>query len=149
MSQNCTIYSNKEFKEAVEFLQNSQSLDVSDSGILSFEKTYLEGNLKISIKRRKRPGDEFSKMILGTWAFFEDIETRYRQLQEDLLKSISSGTFAIGIVATPEFTETDERLDFIFEIAENFDGLIFNGFEMLDKKGRTVLDKDGNSEIAN
>lgn len=86
-------------------------------------------------------------MILGTWNFFDNIETKYEKQQKELVNRILSRNSAVGVLADPEFTKTDKRLDFVFSLAELFDGVIFNGSEMIDKKGRLILDQAGNSEL--
>lgn len=147
MSQFCTIYVEKAYSDVLTYLESLELREISDAEVKTFERKYFEGSLRVSLKKQVEAGDDFSGMILGTWNFFRDIETKHESLQKDLLNRILFSNTAIGIAANPEFTETDKRLDFVFGLAEQFDGIIFNGSEMIDKKGRLILDQAGNSEL--
>lgn len=144
---NCTVYSKANYEVVLNYISNTEVKEVVNESLRTFSKTFFEGNLKISINKRKSAGDSFSGMILGTWNLFENIETKNTAIQKELTSKILDSEVALGIVAEPDFTETDERLDVIFDLAEKFEGIIFNGAEMLDKKGRVILDQDGNSEL--
>lgn len=147
MSQSCTIYLEKGYSDILAYLESLEMREVSDSEVKTFERNYFEGSLRVSLKKQAYAGDGFSSMILGTWNFFRDVETKHENQQKDLLNRILSCQSAVGVAANPEFTETDKRLDFVFELARLFDGVIFNGSEMIDQKGRLILDQAGNSEL--
>jgi hypothetical protein len=87
-------------------------------------------------------------MILGAHNYFRQIETENAGTQKNLADFILGCQSAVGIVAEPEFSGEDERLDIVFEIAERLDGVIFNGADMIDKKGRLILGGDGESETS-
>jgi hypothetical protein len=53
----------------------------------------------------------------------------------------------IGVVADPEFSENDSRLDILWHIAECMDALIFNGDAILDSQGQRILDHTGNFDV--
>lgn len=147
MSQSCTIYLEKAYSDVLTYLESLEMREIPDAEAKTFERKYFEGSLRVSLKKQVEAGDDFSGMILGTWNLFRDVETKHENRQNDLLNRILSANSAIGIAAHPEFTETDKRLDFVFGLAEMFDGIIFNGSEMLDKQGRLILDQAGNSEL--
>jgi hypothetical protein len=161
MIQNCTIYSNKEYKDILAHFENLQWRDVSDGlsdmevpdesdlEVKMFARYFFDETLlRISLKRRIEQGDSFSKMIGGTWNFFRMIETEHEAQKEELTHRILECKTAIGIRAEPEFTLTDKRLDFVFELMEMFDGIIFNGEAMLDKEGKVILDYAGNTALS-
>ncbi len=94
--------------------------------------------------QRDKPGDEFSKLILGTLTFFRNVETTALENKQKVMKLISATRWAIGVVAEPGFVDEAGHFDCIFGIAERLEGLIFNGWGMVDANGLMVLDKDGN-----
>jgi hypothetical protein len=146
---NCTVYSKANYEVVLNYINNTELQEVTGESLKTFSKIFAEGSLRISINKREFAGDSFSGMILGTWNLFENIEAKNTVVQKELTAKILDSEVALGIVAEPDFTETDKRLDVIFDLAERFEGIIFNGAEMLDKKGRVILDNEGNSEIAN
>ncbi len=149
MNQYRTIFSSKNYDEILNYLETLKLTEVKDSDVKTFETNYKEGNLQVSIKKRIEGGDSFSMMILGTWNFLRNIETNYDKQKKELINRISECETAIGIVADSNFTETDERATFIYKLMEMFDGIMFDGQGMIDKKGKVILDHDGSSEIAN
>ncbi len=147
MSQACTIYSPRDFQEVYDFLESTDIVEVPDADTVSFEKTYVEGNLKIALKRQIERGDSFSSLLRGTWNYFDTISTDHTEQKNQLTNRILETNTAIGIVADPEFNDEDERLDLVFKLSELFDGVIFNGSMMLNKDGQVILDSEGNSDL--
>jgi hypothetical protein len=92
---------------------------------------------------KTRPGDPFSKIILGAANFFRRIKTEAVANQNYLKDSIFKTTLLIGVVAEPELTEETGDFDLIFAVAESCDGLIFNGSGMVDASGDLILDDTG------
>ena len=152
MKQSCTIYSQKENYRNISSIWEDLSYDESEirledneSGIVTCKTA--SGNLELCFKEYKESADEFSHLILGTHNYFNQTETTNEKIKDNLLNFISRCRIAIGVGAEPSFTETDERLDIVFGIAELLDGIIFNGSEMIDKNGQLILDQSGNSEL--
>jgi hypothetical protein len=106
-----------------------------------------EGKIIFNSRQRKRPGDDFSRMILGAHNYFRNIKTRKVKQRQRILDLLGGCEMAIGVVADPEFTETDSRLDLVFAIVRRLDAMIFNGSGMIDKDGAMILDSDGSSEV--
>lgn len=153
MKQSCTIYSRIEsyqnitsIWEALSDNNSEVSLRENESGGVILKT--ISGRLELSLKKYEQSGDDFSHLILGTHNYFNQVETKYEKAKNNLLNSISQSKIAIGVGAEPSFTETDERLDIVFGIAEMLDGVIFNGSEMIDKDGQLILDKSGDSELS-
>lgn len=148
MSNSCTIYSNRNYSEILAYFEEIGFTDVTDSeDVKSFQRYYSEGTLRISLKKRIEQGDSFSKMIGGTWNFVRMIETRNKVQKEELIRRVLDCKTAIGLVSEPEYVEDDKRADYIYKLAEMFDGVIFNGSEMIDKSGKLILDDEGNSDL--
>ena len=96
------------------------------------------GALVINTQQKQFNGDEFSAMILGMYNLAEDSqdgEEKIEKTQEFILNC----KFALGIIANPAFSQTDERLDIVFNLAEKLNGLIFNGRRLLNYQGETVM----------
>ena len=150
MSNSCTIYSSTDYNEILAYFEDIGFNDVTDSeNVKSFQRHYSEGTLRISLKKRIEQGDNFSKMIGGTWNFVRMIETKNKIQKEGLIRHILDCKTAIGLVSEPKYVKDDKRADYIYKLAEMFDGVIFNGSEMIDKSGKLILDDEGNSEITN
>jgi hypothetical protein len=148
MSQYRTIFSSKNFDEILNYVEKTRLTKVKDSDLMTFEANYPEGNLQLSIKKQIERGDSFSMMILGTWNFLRNIETKYDKQKKELIHLVSECETAIGIVTDSNFTETDERATFIYKLMEMFDGIMFDGQGMIDKNGKLILDHDGSSEVS-
>jgi hypothetical protein len=146
MNQYRTIFSHKNYDEILNYLENLKITEVKDSEVKAFNLNYSEGNLQVSVKKRIEQGDDFSQMIGGTWNFFRMIETEHEKVKDELIDFVLDCETAIGIVADSDFTETDERATFIYKLMEIFDGIMFDGQGMVDKKGKVILDYDGSSE---
>jgi hypothetical protein len=86
--------------------------------------------------------------FLGAHNYFRIIKTAQVAEQKRLLHIIARVEWAIGVIAEPEYTETDTRLDLVFDIAAHLDAVIFNGSGMIGKDGLMILDADGSSEVA-
>jgi hypothetical protein len=148
MSNSCTIYSSKDYNEILVYFEDIGFSDVTDSeGVKSFQRHFIEGTLRISLKQQIKRGDGFSSLIRGTCNFFDNIETKYEEQKKELTTRILSCKTAIGLVSEPEYVKDDKRADYIYKLAEMFDGIIFNGSEMIDKSGKLILDDEGNSEL--
>ena len=146
MKQACTIYSGNSHKDILVYLENEAMHDASTREEKAFERDYPEGHIRITVKWMKDRGDEFSSLLRGTWNFFEKIDTRHLNQKGSLTRRILDTKTAIDIVAAPEFEKRDSRLDVVFGLAAEFDGIIFNGASMVDKKGLLILDSEGNSD---
>lgn len=147
MASSCTIYSSKDYSEILNYFEEIGFKEVTDSEVKSFQRHFFEGTLLISLKKQIERGDSFSSLIRGTWNYVENIETKYQEVQKDLANKILACQTAIGLVSEPEYTEDDKRADYIYKLAQMFDGIIFNGSEMIDKNGKLILDDEGNSEL--
>ena len=93
--------------------------------------------------KKIRPGDQFSKIILGAANFFRRINTQATGNQEYLKDAIFKTTLLIGVVAEPELVEETGDFDLIFDVAESCDGLIFDGTGMVDASGSLLLNNEG------
>ena len=100
--------------------------------------------LTLSSQQREKPGDEFSKLILGTLVFFRGITTDAPTNKQIVIDLVTACNWMIGIVADPDFDEEADHFECIFQIAQSLGGLIFNGVGMIDKEGSLILDQNGN-----
>ena len=79
--------------------------------------------------------------------FFRTIETSAVSNKNFVLSRVENAKMMIGVVAEPEFLESDPRLDCLWKIAEKLDAVIFNGQAMLNLEGENIIMKDGQHDI--
>ena len=94
------------------------------------------------------PGDEFAKMQYGISMYFEAVETIHKSIKSELTERIETFELAIGVVAEPAFVEDSGHFDCIWGLAGDLDAVVWNGSAVLDALGNTILDAEGNSEVA-
>jgi len=152
MSDACTIYSTtvdyNKVREIIEAISSRPIKIIGDAG--KWLEIEVNGKSKITFSTMERiPGgfDEFSKLVLGTYSFFQHTKPISIGNKDRTLAAISKCQFAIGVVANPAFDEDEQHFDIIFAIAKVLNGLIFNGSGMIDENGLLVLDGDGNSDL--
>lgn len=147
MSDSCTILTTKiDLKAIADILRDTKATFGIDGDFDKWDTIKLkfdQSELRFKKSVRERPGDKFSKMILGMHNYFRNVDTKASNNKEHILQNVGETKLAIGVVADPEFSEEDGHFDFIFAVAEKIDGMIFNGEAMLDPKGDMILSKDG------
>jgi hypothetical protein len=147
MSDACTILSvNIKLADIAEIIKNTKAavningdIDNWDNITLKFANSELRFNKLV----QERPGDKFSKMILGMHNYFRKIDTIALGNKDYVLECIGNANLAIGVAADPKFSEEDEHFDIIFAVAEALRGVVFNGSGMLNTQGKMLLDDDG------
>jgi hypothetical protein len=102
----------------------------------------------LTLNRRvfTQPGDEFSKMKLGMWAYFDRVETAHPEVKQEVLRRVEEFALAVGVVAEPEFVEDAGHFDCIFGLAGALGGVIWTGSGVLNQEGKMLFDGDGSSE---
>ena len=96
-----------------------------------------ETTITFNSMRKKKPGDEFSKLILSTHNLFRTRVKQQSENKEIVLSRIKRTALAIGIVAEPDLSEEDE--DCLLDLARILDGVIFNGSSMIDSEGQLIV----------
>jgi len=105
------------------------------------------GSLVLNRRVFRERADEFSKMLNGMWVYFDAVKTEHKALKADVLKRIEQHTLAVGVVADPEFVEEAGHYDCIFGLAATLGAIIWNGSDVLNAEGQTILDGEGNSDL--
>ena len=145
--QKCTIFAKKaDYKTAAltikQYAGDKANFDGAEGLWEKAEARSKSGKLTIFTKVREKPGDEFSGMILGLANYARNSEAK--QATEEVKEKVEGFIFAVnialGVIAEPEFTQTDERLDIVFGLAEKLNGLIYNGDMLLDYNGARVIE---------
>lgn len=108
---------------------------------------FSEGEMFLTSLVRRIPGDSFSKLVLSMHNFFRMAETDATSNKNFVLGRIQNAKMMIGVVADPEFSEMDERLDCLWRIAEQLDAVIFNGDAMLNLQGQRIMTEIGDHDI--
>src|SRR6516165_10373866 len=74
------------------------------------------GTMILTSMVRHTPGDKFSKLVLSMHNFFRAVETPAVSNKNVVLSRVESAEMMIGVVAEPEFSESDVRLDCLWTI---------------------------------
>jgi hypothetical protein len=147
MSDSCTILtSSLDLEIIADILQDKKAVFNLDGDFDKWSTIKLQfdkSELRFMASVRERPGDEFSKMILGMYNYFSNVDTNASNNKGYILKNIGETKLAIGVVGDPQFSEEDGHFDCILAVAEKIEGIIFNGEAMLDFKGDMILSKYG------
>jgi hypothetical protein len=147
MSDSCTILTtNLDLKAIADLLQDTEAIFDIDGDSDKWSTIKLKFNkseLRFKTSVRERPGDKFSKMILGMYNYFRSVDTNASSNKDYILQNVGETKLAIGVVGDPQFSEEDGHFDYIFAVAEKVGGIIFNGEAILDAKGDMILSKDG------
>ncbi len=150
MSDACTIYGSKvDYSAVYSIVREMSSVPVEVTGDVHEWQTLqvTQGSVITfhSMHRQQKPDfNDFSRLILGTSAYFRHVPVTPVARRDRVLDTISRCQFAIGVDASPTFSEEERHFDMIFEIAKSLGGLIFNGSGMIDENGLLVLDGEGN-----
>lgn len=153
MSDACTIFGSKvDYLAVYNIVSEMSPVHIEVSGDIHAWQTLKivqRSTITLNSMRRQQKAEftDFSQLILGTSTFFRHVNVVPVERRERLLDNISRCQFAIGITASPEFSEEERHFDMIFEIAKSLDGLIFNGSGMVDADGLLVLDNEGNFDV--
>lgn len=103
-----------------------------------FLKDRINGlEIKLVSKVRKRPMDDFSKLILGLFNYINKTDAEDEFLKKKLLKFISEVNLVIGV--TVSFSK-DVNLNHIYKLTEILEGMIFNGSEIINSRGERALE---------
>lgn len=145
----CVLDEVEEVVTSIESCLSSESkieVEIED-GDTVVRATAQEASMEFYILKMKEAGDSVSRTILGAFNYFKKIETDFEPNKKYALGKISECNASIGILAKPGLVEHLNHQKCIFELAEKFSGLIFNGSGLVDSEGELILDSDGNSSI--
>lgn len=154
MPQNCTILCPTDdprqvVKFVCELAQAGATIDIlgDDSNWSKIEIRTSDSTLTLSRQVRLEPGDAFSKMVLGMHNYFWQVNTSAVAIKQEVLDRIEHVALAIGVVAEPEFNESDGHYDYLFGIAKTLEAVIWTGSGVINAEGKMILDGDGISEL--
>ncbi|AWB43755.1 DUF4272 domain-containing protein [Paenibacillus sp. CAA11] len=152
--RNCALYSSTfDLDQVVDILKSiypKDKITVNDTKtkIQVISGGWFSKKIKgFNIMTSKTSPEEFEAMVNGMGGFFSQIQAENELVQQKLLIKISTLNMVIGI-------ETEEDISDAFfaellRIIEPLDGLMFwGGGQLLDPKGRLLMDTDGHSEVA-
>lgn len=109
--------------------------------------SFADGELVLTSLVRRAPGDKFSKLVLSMHNLFRTANTDAVANKTFVLKRIENATMMIGVVATPEFSDVDSRLDCLWRIAEEVDAVVFNGEAILNLRGQRIMSRNGEHDL--
>lgn len=108
---------------------------------------FAAGTMELTSLVRTAPGDKFSKLVLSMHNFFRTVDTDAEPNKKYVLGRVDSVQMMIGVVADPEFSETDVRLGCILKLAEQLDAVIFNGDAMLTFEVERIMSQSGEHDL--
>jgi hypothetical protein len=111
------------------------------------ELEMAEGQLVARL--RSEADNRFDSVILGAHNYFAKIDTPHEQQQERVLDLLERCELMIGFQAAPAMGAADPRWECVLGVAEQLEGMIFDGSSMRDAQGRVILASDGSSDIRN
>jgi len=107
-----------------------------------WEKLVLEGQagtLTLSPMVRQVPDDEFSRLVMGMYGFFQSAETDQVEVKQAVLDTVSEAEMFIGVVAEPTFCEEDGHSACVLAIVAAVEGMLFDGETMIGGDGNRIL----------
>lgn len=143
MAENCTIYCKINNLVEVAQLIHGHFPEIP-ANTISDETTPIvidvdNGSLRVTPKYFHERGDTFCRLLLSTCAFIDGTSDADRTTKKSLVSHVASCELILGVVADPAF-DSDERFHaVVFAIATALLGVIFNGHEMLDANGATLV----------
>lgn len=148
MSSALTIFGKKaDYGSILAIIREKATAPVEVSGSsFAWESATVRGSdatVTFNPLLKVRPGDQFSKIVLGAANFFRRIKTPAISNQTYLKEFLFDTKIIIGVVADPELMESAGHFDLIFDVADECEGLIFNGNGMVDPSGNLLLNNEG------
>src|SRR5262245_12571957 len=121
MSENSTILSPTDEPQRIiglvrEFVGDRGRVTVSGNLGDWSSLTVRGSGASLVLSRRvfREPGDEFSKMRLGMWVYFERVQAEHEAIKADVLRRVEEFALAIGVVAEPKLVEEAGHYDCLF-----------------------------------
>jgi hypothetical protein len=155
MPQNCTILCPTDEPQQVvtclrDLIQDEADIRVTgkESNWSKIEVKTQVASLTLNRQVQVKPGDSFSRMVLGMINYFDHVKTSAEAIKKDVLERVENMALAIGVVAEPVFVEEARHYDCIFGIAAALNAIIWTGSGVINVEGKLLLDGDGNCEVA-
>ena len=143
MAENCTIYCKiKNIREVAQLIHSHYPASLSNSAIDQWDSLIVhgdDGSLRVTTKAFRERGDNFCRLLLSTCAFIEGVSDADAEVKKHLTSHVESCELVLGVVAEPAFDSDKRYHAVVFAIAKALDGIIFNGQEMLNANGETLL----------
>ncbi|MGF7033630.1 hypothetical protein J2T17_004578 [Paenibacillus mucilaginosus] len=151
--KNCAIYSPQmdldRVASIVRDLYPKHKVEVREKGthmdVIS-RKWFRTSRFGLNIMTSQTQPGEFAVMKNGMGNFFAGLPAENAAVQEKLLIQISALNMVIGVETDQEITGPFREA--LLELADRLNGIVFMGTrELLDSKGRLIMDLDGRSEV--
>ena len=143
MAENCTIYcKNKNLAEVARLVRGHFPSSVANPANDEWESMVAhgtDGSIRISAKWLHERGDEFCRLLLSTGAYIDGLVSNTPAKRKEVMSHVIASQVVFGVVVEPEFDSDERYNEVVFSIANELDGIIFNGHEMLDANGETLV----------
>ncbi len=138
--ENCTIYCKMQIDEIEAVctrlsILNPQKVEVSEGKV---ECTVESGVVRISRMVFEQRADRFSKLCADTMNYFRSKGDSNESGVVRVLAHLEDTNAILGVVADPSFDGIAMLPELIGFLAFEFQGMIFNGAEMLDRNGEVI-----------
>jgi hypothetical protein len=148
MGDACTLVcGQQDYAAALNALHETTSSEIEVAGDETLwtrvQVTFPTSTLTFTSMVRDKPGDQFSRLVLGMHNFFRRIDTQGKEQKELVLAKIANSEMFIGVVAEPEFSDLEGHFTCLFALARKLNALIFTGQAMQDADGCRLLGTDG------
>ena len=141
MARYSTIYCSKPdyvgVAERIRGMSGTVSVHGPENGWSKIVCQGREMTITFNSMRKKKPGDEFSKLILSTHNFFRTRVKQQSESKDAVLSRIKRTALVIGVVAEPDLS--DEGKACLLDLARLLDGVIFNGSSMINAEGQLIV----------
>ncbi|MFQ5473023.1 MAG: hypothetical protein ACE5FA_09090 [Dehalococcoidia bacterium] len=148
MTEYCTIFGQEASYEA-SAVAVRRVVGAPRCNIVGAESRWLKivvsgrgGTLTLTAVERERPGDRFSKMILGLHNTFRQVITEDPK-KDGVLAAISTVKVAIGVVVESGILPDEDLEACILGVARATRGVVFDGGSLLDGHGSLILGPEG------
>lgn len=149
----CTIYAPiKDYEKIIdsiarEFMGKNVEVTKEDNKVkVIYKKFFSSFSITFSMMTGDSEPQRFEEMMEGMYGYFYRIQTEYLDIKGKVLEQLKYLKVCVGIVADKEIN--GEVFDKILHVVDEVSGVLFipTG-AILDKKGKVVLNVNGESEV--
>lgn len=111
---------------------------ISPAESMQIDIITLDGNLKVTALLPEI-GGKFGPIYAGTINRVKRVSPCDQKIKHDLIEKLKGTNFIIGFVASPEFSDNDSRFEYIFSVANQLSGIIFDSFTFVSQDKSIIL----------
>jgi hypothetical protein len=85
------------------------------------------------------PGDQLATTIRGALAYVRRVADQHSQAAREVLKVLPTSNLLIGVTGTPGLLSHEPCIGSIYAVADDMQGLIFDGANILSSSGDILV----------